>query len=209
VVITDRKLITPPAVEPVSLAEVKLHSKVDQNAEDGLLSALIIAARQHVEKTTGRQLVTATWEVYLECFPCNDDEIELPFGELQSIDAFQWTLAGGATKSWTVSGSNLLDANSAVVAHIEDGDEAEIEVAFGCIWPPDVLRTSRGVRIRFTCGYGDDTAVPQAVKQAILLLVGHWYTHREAVSIGTTSSSQGREIPLAVDALLSNYRLHR
>ena len=39
-------LQTPPAAEPLALAEVKLHLKVDTAADDALIANLIVAARQ-------------------------------------------------------------------------------------------------------------------------------------------------------------------
>jgi uncharacterized phiE125 gp8 family phage protein len=46
-------------------------------------------------------------------------------------------------------------------------------------------------------------AVPPAIKQAILLLVGHWFANRETVVIGTIVA----QMPSAVEALLSTYRV--
>ena len=58
-------LIVGPGEEPVSLAEAKLHARVDGSDEDALVSALIAAARLHVESLTGRALVTQTWRLVL------------------------------------------------------------------------------------------------------------------------------------------------
>ena len=54
-------IVTPPAEEPVSLAEAKLHLRVDIADDDALITALISAARQAAETITGRQIVTARW----------------------------------------------------------------------------------------------------------------------------------------------------
>lgn len=45
---------------------------------------------------------------------------------------------------------------------------------------------------------GDD------VKAAMLLLIGHWYEHRETVVVGQTVA----EVPYAVEALLQPYRIY-
>ena len=60
-------LLAGPAEEPVSLAEAKAFLKVDDTAEDGLIGALIAAARLHVESITGRALITQTWRLMLPC----------------------------------------------------------------------------------------------------------------------------------------------
>lgn len=44
----------------------------------------------------------------------------------------------------------------------------------------------------------DQMALTDDVKQAILLLVGHWYANRESVVVGTISA----EVPMGVPALL-------
>ena len=55
------KLVTAPAAEPVTLAEIKEHLRVDSDLEDALISALITAARQWAETYQGRAYITQTW----------------------------------------------------------------------------------------------------------------------------------------------------
>ena len=63
------QLVTPPAEEPVSLADAKLHLRVDFTDDDALITSLIAAARQAAETLTGRQIVTARWKLVLDSFP--------------------------------------------------------------------------------------------------------------------------------------------
>lgn len=44
----------------------------------------------------------------------------------------------------------------------------------------------------------EEMALTKDVQQAILLLVGHWYTNREAVVVGAAPAS----VPMAVESLL-------
>jgi len=60
-------LIAGPGEEPVSLAEAKAYARVDGGDEDALVSALVAAARLHVESLTGRALVSQTWRLVLTC----------------------------------------------------------------------------------------------------------------------------------------------
>ena len=62
-------LITGPALEPVSLADVKAHLRVDTDDEDALLTAAIVSARVHVEAVTRRVLIEQSWRVYLDRWP--------------------------------------------------------------------------------------------------------------------------------------------
>lgn len=49
-------------------------------------------------------------------------------------------------------------------------------------------------------------AVPQSLKQAGLLLIGHLYANRESVVIGTASFAN--ELPLASEYLMHPYRVY-
>ena len=53
-----------------------------ETIEDDWLTDTIQAAREHVEHITRRQLLTATWEYYLDRFPGGSSAIVLPFGNL-------------------------------------------------------------------------------------------------------------------------------
>jgi len=84
-------LKTPPASEPVTLAEVKKHLKLavtDAEAtayttEDAELSAFIATAREIVEARTGKRLITQTWYIYLDGWP-SGKVLFLPYPPLQS-----------------------------------------------------------------------------------------------------------------------------
>ena len=77
-------VVVPPAVEPVTLAEVKLDRRVDHALDDALLTALIQAAREYCERYTGSSLVTQTREVIT---PLYVEGMALPFGPVQSVTA--------------------------------------------------------------------------------------------------------------------------
>lgn len=63
------QLVTPPIVEPVTLALAKLQCKVDYDDDDLLFSAYITAARQYCEKYTHRAFLPQTWLRTLDYFP--------------------------------------------------------------------------------------------------------------------------------------------
>jgi hypothetical protein len=54
-------LTAPPALEPMSLEEAKLHLRLDDVAEDDLIAHLITAARLHVERSHGLALIAQGW----------------------------------------------------------------------------------------------------------------------------------------------------
>ena len=55
------KLATHPEVEPVTLAEAKAHLRLDTDADDAYVSALISAARERVELFLRRALITQSF----------------------------------------------------------------------------------------------------------------------------------------------------
>jgi uncharacterized phiE125 gp8 family phage protein len=55
-----------PAAEPVTLAEAKAHLRLADSSEDDLLTGLIRAARQDVERATGMALIDQHWRLVLD-----------------------------------------------------------------------------------------------------------------------------------------------
>ena len=180
------KLKTAPTTEPITLAQAKLHCRVDHNDEDTLFDALIVAARQHCEGVQNRAYITQTWELWLDNFP-NKDYIEIPLPPLQSVTSVTYYDTNDDDDTFD---DYDVDTNSFV---------GRIVLKYNKSWPYIILRPSNAVVIEFVAGYGNAAAVPQTVKQAMLLLISHWYANRETVLVGTVS----RHIELAVDALLA------
>ena len=185
----DLTVITPPATEPVSLAEAKMHCRVDHNVEDALLASLIQAARGLVEETTGRALITRTLEWRVDQW---STLLYLPYPPTISVVQISYTDADGATATLPTTAYSL--RNSVIPAYIRL-DAAQR--------PAVELARDGAIAIRYQAGYGAAENVPMAFRQAILLLVGHWHLNREA--IGNANQS---ELPMAVSALLAPYRLH-
>lgn len=173
-----------PPTEPVGLAEAKSHIRVDYDDEDVLITSLISAAREHCEVVTRLTLAPATWEARLDAFPAG--AIELPHPPLLDVESVRYVDEGG------------VEVEVPAVDYTVDTLTMP-----GTVAPVDRWPDGRDVRIRYRAGY-EDGKIPHAARQAILLLVGHWHAHREAVVTGTIAT----EIPLAVDRLLWGIRLY-
>ena len=181
--------ITPPAVQPVTLEMAREHLRVIDDGEDDLINGLIEAATSHIDARhgiLGRALITQTWEMTVSApFP---SEMELPFPPLQEV----------------------------VFVHYQDrdGNQQIFDPAGWMVWPGEhspAIRRVPGVAwpdadrlvIRFVCGFGDNPAdVPMAIRQAMLLLIGHWHENRSEVE-----ACELTQIPMASEALLSPYRV--
>lgn len=183
------ELISAPAEEPITLAEAKAQLRVDHDDEDALIESLIIAAREVVESKLERALITQTWAHYFDFLP-GDYGFELQPG-VSSIVSVQYQDLNDTTQ--TVDPANYVLTKDAV---------PQIRLSYSGEWPA-ALEYSDAVKITVVVGYGDRHAVPEAIKQAIKLLVSHWYENREAVVIGTITAT----LPLAVDLLLRRYKV--
>lgn len=188
------KLVTPPTEEPVTLAEAKAHLRVDGADEDSLIGCLITASRQWCEGYQNRAYVTQTWDLVLDEWPSEPpvDRIRIPLPPLQSVASVKYTDADGVQATMPAS-DYLVDVAS---------QPGRLVLAYGKSWPTETLRPAAAIEIRFTAGYGAAAAVPETVRQAIKLLVGHLYEHREAASV-----DEIREAPFAVKALLGLERI--
>ena len=188
-------LVTGPDVEPVSKAEAKLHCRVDISDDDDLITALIVAARELCETITQRALITQTWDLVMDDWP-GGDVLSLPLAPLQSITSISYTDEDG--NSDTFSADNYVTDTES-----QPGRAALKSTAS---WPSTTLQEIAGVRVRFVAGYGDaGSDVPQSIRQAMLLLIGHWYEQREAI---VTSGAVPQEVPFAVQALLATHRMY-
>jgi uncharacterized phiE125 gp8 family phage protein len=181
-------VVTAPTAEPLSVDDVKRHLRLDIGEEDGLVRSLITVAREYAELWTGQALMTQTLRLTRDCFPgaAEGCVIRLPRSPVQSLTDIQYTDADGDT------------ATVATSLYVTDfaSQPGRIALAYGETWPTDVAEQIGVVKVNYVAGYASAALVPQRIKQAMLLLIGHWYTNREAV--GSTS----REIDFAVRALL-------
>ena len=184
-------LITPPAVEPISLAEAKLHLRLDLTTEDVLIAALITAAREHCEILTWRALATQTVEMILNNFP-SVNSIELSRPPLQSVTSVKYKNSAGVETTMAITDYIV----------IADKTPGEIILPYSRQWPSFIPFPSGAVRIRYVCGHSTLLTIPISIKQAMLLIIGHLYEHRES-----TTEKTLWEVPMAVSSLLRPYKI--
>lgn len=190
-------LVTAVTTEPLTLAEAKAQCRVDVSDDDTLLTSLITSARQFVETFTHRALAPQTWDLKLDAFPC-DGVIWLPSPPVTAVGSVTYVDGNGDTQTLTVTTDYTTDLPAGPTAQ-----RARVVPAYGHTWP-----TPRGVpnavTVRFTAGYTSSgvNLVPEAVKQAMKLLIGHWYKNRESVIVGTIAGP----LEQTLDALLWPYK---
>lgn len=184
---------TPPTAEPLTIQEARKQVELsdDYTRHDDDLFKFIRSARERAEAITGRQICTATWDLYLDRFPQHTDSlIYLPKPPLQSVSSITYVDSAGDTQTWS-------SASYDVSTHREPGC---IRLGYGKSFPTarDQLEA---IRVRYVAGYGSASAVPFSLKAAMLLMVAHWFAHREAVNIGNIVN----EIPMSASDLLTQW----
>ncbi|MFQ5783606.1 MAG: head-tail connector protein [Alphaproteobacteria bacterium] len=201
--------IAPPAAEPVTLAETKSHLRIDDDADDALITDLIVAGRQAAEEHLRRALVTQSWRLTLDRFPGRRfawwdgvrqgtavvepaGGIELPRPPLASVTSV--TVYDDADTALVVPAADYFTDT--------DREPGRIVPRAGKTWPT-VARVANGVEIVFVAGYGAASDVPEAIRQGILALVAHYYEHREAAD--PAGSAAG--LPPGVAALWRPFRV--
>lgn len=161
--------VTAPASEPLTIAEVKEHLRIDGSSEDLLVGNLIVAARQQIEHELERALVTQTWDLFLDEFPGGGRQpLYLPKPPLSSVTTVKYYDSDNTLQ--TLSSANyIVDATS---------QPGRIIPVINQSWPATRDR-QKAVEIRFVAGYGASVAVPAIVRQALLMLIGAWYCDRD------------------------------
>lgn len=180
------KVITPPATEPVTLAEAKLHLRVDTSDEDALITRAIKSAREECEHYLQRSIPQQTLGLYLDAFPSGD--LRLAWGPAQSITSVQYIDAAGTPT--TLPGSVYMF------------DDTQIEPVLRLTWAsewPTTRAQPNAVIVTYVAGYA---ACPESIRNWILLRVGTLYRFRE-----TESDRVPLPSPFA-DRLLDEWRVY-
>ncbi len=184
-----------PDVEPITVEQARLNTRIDLDTDDDILERLIKGAREFVEKYINGALITQDWIVYFDI----DDKVTcrgailLPFMPVQEIDA--------------------------ITSYDRDNDGEEMEVTdyylsgrrvclnSGSLWPTD-LRDYDCLAIEVVVGYGDDAeSIPTPILEAMYKLIAHGYEHREAYFDSTDPVPLYANVPWSITSMLQPYRI--
>lgn len=182
-------LVTPPALEPVTLAEAKLWCRVDGTDEDTLITSLIVAAREACEAETGLSFITQTWRADFSHFPCVGQALRLPHGPVQSITSVYYYDDQGVDTLLAASGYEVDLTNQMT----------RIWLAPDEVWPSIEVQAN-AIRVTYVAGFGAAaTAVPARAKLAMQAAVTFWYDNRGQV--GELGAIKGLLVPMTVQSL--------
>lgn len=165
----------------ISLEQAKAQCRVLHSREDDLIEQHMNAAKAYLERYTGKLLAVGE---AVDTFTAFGDYLELTRGPFVSLTSIAYIDADGAGQ--TLSGASVRDGR---VYAPTDG------------WP--AIQDHSAITVTYQAGYA---TTPADLDMAQLLLIGHFYSHREAVTVGGSATS-AMEIPLGVEALAWPYRL--
>lgn len=143
--------VTPPAVEPVTLAEARewVRLESDDTANTNVLTLLIQAMREYAENLTGRAFVQRTLQLNLDGWPyCG--EIELPCPPLVSVTSVKYT-----------DQDEVLQTLDSTLYQVDDVCEpGRIVQAWSAAAWPVAIAIPNSVRVLYVAGYDEYGSPP-------------------------------------------------
>ncbi|MCW5692939.1 MAG: head-tail connector protein [Pseudolabrys sp.] len=185
----------------LSLADAKLHLRVDFDDDDELIESYVATAIQNIDGRDGwlgRAIGEQTWELRLSEFCGN--EIKIPLPPLIEVESVKYYDADDALQT--------LAPGDYEVVGIGGFGKARVVLKSGKRWP-EIAKRAENVVVRFRAGYPTDggspaaPTVPAPILTAIKRQVATMYENREAVVVNATVT----KLPGGVEALLTPLRV--
>jgi len=183
----DLVLATNPTTKVVSVTDVKSHLRIDTSDEDTLLGLYIDAATEMAENFCGRHFITHEYRLYFDSVT-SVASLVYPDCTLNAVNPVNWIDADGATQS-------------SLLAHIDAYSNPSI-VYLDTDFTSTTLQTnlSNVFWFDFSTGFGAASSdIPEAIKQAIKLIVADMYYFRE---------DRKRTFPMTSEILLQPYKCY-
>lgn len=167
----------------ISLQDLKIHLRIEHDDEDAYIVGLELAAVDAIQSWTGRYF-GATEEVTEEIYSGFGQDViwlsEIPTASPDTLIVEEWN-----GTAW------------------DEIDAADYEIDGFALYHKASVWTlgRRNIRVTYERGYAPGEE-PWGVRQAVMILVAHWYQNREPVAVGTIAA----ELPLSVKGLIAPYR---
>ena len=185
------ELLEAPATTPVTLTEVKDQLRVEHTDDDTLINRLISVAVAYtdVQGALGHAMITQKWGQWVNSTP--PQTVKLLLGPLIAVTAVKYYDTDGVLQTDTLSNYEIFGTEfSSTIGPKE-----------GFAWPVTQDRPD-AIRIEYTIGYGSATTdIPETLRHALMMLIGHWYDNRE-----TTMMDELSNVPYGFDALMDMHR---
>lgn len=185
------EIVDVPLVTPVTLAEAKAHLRIDSDDDDVLVTRLIAVATAYtdVKGALGQAMITQKWAQWFGSNP--EQTVALILGPLQVVNAVKYYDQDGVLQDDDINNYQVFGTEYASYIGPKDGFS----------WP-NAQDRSDAIKIEYTIGFGDAaTDVPDTIRHALFLLIGHWYENREQSTTDNLS-----DIPWGFEALMNMHR---
>lgn len=178
-------MISGPLSEPLTLDEARAFLKVEATDDDALIQSLVVSSRMEVEAASRRRLITQSWRIVLDRAPPGGI-VRLGLSPVQSVIAVR---SRDATGLATVLGAEAWQV-----------DLASAPPRLRLLAIPATLTPAAmaAIEIDVVAGYGAALQVPEALRQAVRLVLSSRYELR--------GDPAGWTIPAPVAALLAPFR---
>jgi uncharacterized phiE125 gp8 family phage protein len=153
------------------------------------------SAVEYAERYTGLSLITSTWTQKFSAFAALPEHMILRRRPLQAVVSVDYLDGDGVSQELATDVYRVLGVG-------EDKRNGSIRLGYSQTWP--ALRDDpEAVTVTYMAGFGDDhNAVPEQIRQAIMLLVGYLYNQRETALIDPVIV----EVPFGTHVLLREWR---
>lgn len=189
--------VSAPATGLVTLSLVKSALRIATSDEDAFLTHLINTVSSFLDgphSRTGRCYINQSWKLQVRD---PEERIYLAGAPVTSVDLIQYRDTNGDLQTYSLSNVSIYQNHEAYY----------VEANVGQMWPTGLLDRPDAFQVTYTSGLGaSESSVPANVQQAALLLIGHYYENREAVTL-TSSSNFPKELALGVDSLIADEKL--
>ena len=198
--VSIKKDTTADIVEPISLAEAKAHLRIDQTHDDAYITALISMVRESVEISTRRTLVQGftNYTAGYDRYPLHHSKLRIPLPP--TIEILSLGFYDVENNSNTVFTGGTLPSEA--IAEIEGSGSAFLAMEANHGYESLSRERIAPVLVTFKAGY-QDVSIPAALKQAMYLLLSHYYDTREMVAFNRNPVS----IPRSVEFLINQYKI--